>query len=1858
MSTTIPTTISICIATTLSCFTLFTLTSDQDRVDMQTASDGFAQSIKILSPTTIGDQCWQIDDRFAKHLPDGSIWTVEINQDDEDCDQAKLQIQLPESNTTFVPVSPTATNITLKEGTVTWSESLNHSDIESPYKARLVGAQTAPDRCLILKCGGDVRGVDITPAIASLTNAIDNVKPITGNLLELETNATNDPSLDLGGRCENESAKVTIYNDRTKLAEVNCNCSNSEDNTEAKAKTATTTKIETKTTTDTKQESKCSWAYEVSIVHGNTYQFNVTESDWINNISPATANFEVTVDTEAPRVSALTLAPKILTKNKEAEVTLTFSEAIADFESDKHITIQNGTLTTMERKDVEGKKWTGTLTPENDIVAIDNVVKVNGAYIDIAGNIGSPYQSESYIIDTRDLAAPSFSLDKDTGISNADNITYNRQVNVNTDVVVPGAKWKYSLDSGQNWEVSSDSKMFFLAENAKYEPGSIQVQQISEFGNLGTISKNPEKIIIDNMRPAPPSLALVNDTGRYSNDNITSDAKVSVEIEQNASWQYRHKKAQDWQDGSDKNFFELIPNTTYKKDDIHVIQTDVAGNNSDKDSNQADFIIDNIAPVPLGFTIADDTGTNATDNITNNPQMNINSAVLEPDAIWHYSLDAGKSWTEGSGYHFDLNPGTYLAGDIQVTQTDLAGNTSPVTNQEYKTPTLYLLSGAGSSDSDSSDGNDKYFSPVNEEPIFFDDTPPTSTISFALNKDTGSSSTDFITKNPQMDVRIEAMEEGAIWEYSVDKGESWQTSKFDNHFYLIGNRTYPAKHVQARVTDIAGNSGTVFKHPQQIIIDNKAPNPPSFELDYYTESDDHFISQSTQINVFNLEPGAIGQYQINSADNDDNWVTVLNESPWFIFDLKQNQKYNIGEIKVRQIDEAGNISDSNTNQVTFVIDNEEPPAPSFTLAHDTGISNKDNITQNPLVNVAVEENAIWHYRAIVQQTAGENTIDSWKEGSGASFMLPSDNGKYKIQLKQRDRAGNVSPIYSSNDIITIDNTAPAQVLTFALDEDTGISDRDNITQSRWLRINNISELNGELPWEYRLGNGNNWISGDKDTILLEKNTVYQAGSIQLRHYDMAGNPSRAFSNSDKITIDNEAPSEKLSFALRENTGIRNSDTLIRTRNPLVVVDTQLLEEKASWQYSLDGGEIWANGTNGRFVLRDHEIYLADKIQVRQVDLAGNHGPVNSNKHHIKIDTIPPYNKLSFKLDEDTGVSDSDYITSNPLIVIDTKLLDGIETIWQYSLNGGKNWEDGANGQFTLDESGVYATGSIQVRQVDFAGNLGPIYSNRQAIEVDTIRPDSLSFTLEEDTGIRNNDYFTQNPKVIVDTKMLENDARWEYSSDGGKEWAGGANGQFELGDNEVYATGSIQVRQVDLAGNLGHVYSNKQAIKIDNNPPTKKLYFYLQSKNVVGWGGMNFTQNPLVNVGTNNLEKDAIWRYSLDGGNNWVDGANSQFMLSDNMYYDIGSIQVRQVDFAGNLGPVYSNHRFPFVIDNLAPTFPSNKVVVSLDKSAALRWNIASLPNTFAEDENKVFYRVSGKDSALIEDMVYTKNGQEVLSTYIFKSNIYKDDTKKYTYNFIVTAYDMAGNTAEQEFTVYINFPPTWREIEYSCDSKIGIQKIGSVCQAGWHNGVESTSCDVDSDPARTIQCAKDGTWSEWSDWSRCSDKGVTCGGTPGKQFRTRECSATRGGRCETNGPTTETRSCTLPYCSLVNEKHNDKHCEDLGGRVTRVFEGLYDAKYICAFSRSSCPSGWKQYKNWSITEPSSCWIQSSKTWCGGFTGKGDGCTTTYHKFFRDIPPETCTYTKIQSISAGLLKRDCTSVDYTCTAKIKEIACY
>ena len=71
-----------------------------------------------------------------------------------------------------------------------------------------------------------------------------------------------------------------------------------------------------------------------------------------------------------------------------------------------------------------------------------------------------------------------------------------------------------------------------------------------------------------------------------------------------------------------------------------------------------------------------DTGSSASDGLTSDHTLTVNA--LERGATFEYSTDAGVSWTDGAGNTFTVQDGVYSANQIQVRQTDAAGNTSSV----------------------------------------------------------------------------------------------------------------------------------------------------------------------------------------------------------------------------------------------------------------------------------------------------------------------------------------------------------------------------------------------------------------------------------------------------------------------------------------------------------------------------------------------------------------------------------------------------------------------------------------------------------------------------------------------------------------------------------------------------------------------------------------------------------------------------------------------------------------------------------------------------------------------------------------------------------------------------------------------------------------------------------------------------------------------------------------------------------------------------------------------------------------------------------------------------------------------------
>lgn len=104
-----------------------------------------------------------------------------------------------------------------------------------------------------------------------------------------------------------------------------------------------------------------------------------------------------------------------------------------------------------------------------------------------------------------------------------------------------------------------------------------------------------------------------------------------------------------------------------------------------------------------------------------------------------------------------------------------------------------------------------------------------------------------------------------------------------------------------------------------------------------------------------------------------------------------------------------------------------------------------------------------------------------------------------------------------------------------------------------------------------------------------------------------------------------------------------------------------------------------------------------------------------------------------------------------------------------------------------------------------------------AFTLDTLAPAAPTFALASDTGSSSTDGITNNGSVTV--SGLETGATWEYSTNNGTDWTPGAGSSFLLGEG-TYASGTVRVRQSDLAGNTSSPSQNGSAITVDLTAPT------------------------------------------------------------------------------------------------------------------------------------------------------------------------------------------------------------------------------------------------------------------------------------------------------------------------------------------------------------------------------------------------------------------------------------------------------
>ncbi|WP_232464946.1 beta strand repeat-containing protein, partial [Burkholderia ubonensis] len=774
---------------------------------------------------------------------------------------------------------------------------------------------------------------------------------------------------------------------------------------------------------------------------------------------------------------------------------------------------------------------------------------------------------------------------------------------------------------------------------------NVQVRQIDVAGN--TSSATSFSFTLDTSAAAP-GVALTTDSGSSASDHITNVGTLNLSgVETGATVEYSTDGGHTWSAS-----FSAVEGVN----DVQVRQTDIAGNTSDPTSFS--FTLDTSVAAP-GVALTTDSGSSASDHVTNVGTLNLTG--IETGATVEYSIDGGHTWSTSFSAVEGLN-------DIQVRQTDIAGNTSSATSFSFTLDTSAAAPGV------------------------------------ALTTDSGSSAVDHITNVGTLN--LTGVETGATVEYSTDGGHTWSTS-----FSAVEG----LNDIQVRQTDIAGNTSSATSF--SFTLDTSAAAPGvALAVDSGSSAVDHTTNVGT-LNLSGVETGATVEYSI---DGGHTWSTSFSAIE------------GVNDVQVRQTDIAGNTSDPTS--FSFTLDT-SAAAPGVALAVDSGSSASDHITNVGTLNLSgVETGATVEY-----STDGGHT---WS----ASFSAVE--GVNDVQVRQTDIAGNTSSATSFS--FTLDTSAAAPGVALAVD--SGSSASDHITNIGTL---NLSGVETGATVEYSTDGGHTWSTSFS--------AVEGVNDVQVRQIDVAGNTSSATSFS--FTLDTSAAAPGVALTTDSGSSAVDHITNVGTLN-LTGVETG-----AAVEYSTDGGHTWSTSFSAVEGVND--------VQVRQTDIAGNTSSATSFSFTLDTSAAAP----GVALTTDSGSSASDHITN-----VGTLNLSGVETgaTVEYSIDGGHTW--------STSFSATEGVNDVQVRQTDIAGNTSSATSFSFTLDTSAAAP---GVALAVDSGSSAVDHVTN--VGTLNLSGVETGATVEYSIDGGHTWSTSFSATEGVND--------VQVRQTDIAGNTSSATS-------------------------------------------------------------------------------------------------------------------------------------------------------------------------------------------------------------------------------------------------------------------------------------------------------------------------------------------------------------------------------------------------------------------------------------------------------------------
>ncbi len=745
-------------------------------------------------------------------------------------------------------------------------------------------------------------------------------------------------------------------------------------------------------------------------------------------------------------------------------------------------------------------------------------------------------------------------------------------------------------------------------------------------------------------------------------------------------------------------------------------------------------------------------------------------------------------------------------------------------------------------------------------------------------------------------------------------------------------------------------------------------------------------------------------------------------------------------------DNAGNNGQTTH---TLTVDTVAPTVTISTVADDDIVNNAEQLAGQTISGTTTAEQGqtvtVSFNGHSYQATVGAD--GSWSVFVPGRDFLGLSDGDYTITASVSDRAGN--PGSATHDVTLNGDVPTITINTFAQDDIVNAAEHGTplvvsgttdapAGQTVTITLNGktyTATVQNDGTWSYTVGSADVAALADGGSYVINaqvSNTIGNSGS-----------------DNHSVTVDLTAPSMGITIdSLQNDTGLSASDFI--TNDSQVVVNGSLTaqlgnNEKA--QISLDGGTTWIDltvtGTTWRYTDGRTLTDGTYQYQVRVIDSAGNVGATDSKDVMIDL-TKPAATTITVdSITQDTGLSGSDFITSDSQISLKGTLgaALGSGDHAQISLDGGVTWTDvSVSGlSWTYVDGRTLADGdyNYQLRVIDDAGNISATAS--QVVTIDTVAPDASKTiaidSISDDTGLSSSDFITNDTSLTLHGSLGATLADGEYaqiSIDGGVTWQNvivTGNSWYYVDTrtlgNQIY---DYYVRVVDAAGNVGA--SAHQQVTVDTVAPDAAITVTVDNITVdTGFDNNDFLTSSTSYTlhGTLGAELGAgeFVQVSMDGGSTWVYATvnGTQWSYSDTRTLTDGShnYQVRVVDQAGNVGATTAQAvtvdtqapQYGVTIDSISEdTGQSGSDFITMDTTLTIN---GSLGSALANDE-RVQISLDG--------------GNTWLDTTVTNQRWSYTDTRDLAdgdYTYQVRIIDQAGNvgsTASQVVTVDTT-PPT-----------------------------------------------------------------------------------------------------------------------------------------------------------------------------------------------------------------------------------------